>query len=102
MSANVEHVTCQQLVDLLTDYLDGVLDPQRRADVERHIVICGGCANYVDQMRSTVELMSRLAADDPGDEQAGELLGIFRRWREGLPDRDGAGKGSSGAEPDGP
>jgi anti-sigma factor RsiW len=79
MSGRVDHLTCRQLVDVLTDYLDGVLDPRQRADVERHIVICGGCATYVDQMRSTIELLARVADESP---QTDELLAIFRDWRE--------------------
>ena len=80
MTTYVEHVTCQQLVDVLTDYLEGVLDPQQRADVERHIVICGGCANYVEQMRGTIDLLGRVAEEDPADAYAEDLLGIFRAW----------------------
>jgi predicted anti-sigma-YlaC factor YlaD len=70
MSAGVEHVTCQQLVDVLTDYLEGVVDPRQRADIERHLVICRGCANYVEQMRSTIDLLGRIADDGPADAQA--------------------------------
>ena len=82
MSTHVEHVTCQHLVDVLTDYLEGVLDPQQRADIERHIVICDGCASYVEQMRSTIDLLGRIAEEDPEDARADELLGIFRTWRD--------------------
>jgi anti-sigma factor RsiW len=82
MSIPVEHVTCRQLVEVLTDYLEGVLDPRRRADIERHIVICRGCANYVDQMRSTIDLLGRVAAEEPADADAEALLRIFRDWRE--------------------
>jgi predicted anti-sigma-YlaC factor YlaD len=85
MSAGVEHVTCQQLVDVLTDYLERVVDPQRHADIERHLVICRGCANYVEQMRSTIELLGSIAAADPADAQAEQLLGMFRAWRADRP-----------------
>ena len=81
MSAHVEHVTCQQLVEALTDYLDGIMDAEQRADIERHIVFCRGCAAYVEQMRETIALVGRIAGDEPDDKQAGELLGLFRRWQ---------------------
>ena len=81
MSAGVEHVTCQQLVDVLTDYLEDVVDAQQRADIERHLVICRGCANYVEQMRSTIDLLGRIAEEQPADAQAEQLLGMFRAWR---------------------
>ena len=82
MSVRVEHVTCQQFVDVLTDYLEGVVDPQLRADIERHIVICRGCANYAEQMRSTIDLLAQVAAEDVSDGHSGELLELFRRWRD--------------------
>jgi anti-sigma factor RsiW len=83
MTGDVEHVTCQELVEVLTDYLEGALDAGERAEIERHIVICHGCQNYVEQMRSTIDLLGQIAADDPGDTQAGKLLGMFREWQAG-------------------
>jgi anti-sigma factor RsiW len=80
MSA-VDHLTCRQLVDVLTDYLEGVLHPRQRADVERHIVICRGCATYVDQTRATIDLLARVTGERPSDAPADELLAIFRGWR---------------------
>jgi anti-sigma factor RsiW len=82
MSADVEHLTCKQLVDLLTDYLEGAVDAQQRADIERHIVFCRGCANYVEQMRGTIDLLARIAADEPEDAPADDLLAVFRDWRD--------------------
>jgi len=82
MSTPAGHVTCRQLVDALTDYLDGVVDPRLRADIERHIVICRGCANYVEQMRTTIDLLGRIADDEPAEPHAEPLLGIFRAWRD--------------------
>jgi anti-sigma factor RsiW len=81
MRTQVEHVTCQQLVAALTDYLEGVMDAQQRADIERHIVFCRGCATYVEQMRDTIALVGRLAEEAPDSEQTTELMGIFRRWQ---------------------
>ena len=66
MRPDVEHLTCRELVEVLTDYLDGALEPAERADVERHLVICRGCSNYTEQMRSTLGVLSRLA-DEPPD-----------------------------------
>ena len=81
MSARVEHVTCQQLVEALTGYLDGVVDAELRTDIERHIVFCRGCSAYVEQMRETIALVGRIAQDHPDDKQTGELLALFRRWQ---------------------
>jgi anti-sigma factor RsiW len=83
MSADVEHLTCREFVEVLTDYLDNALDPAERAEIERHIVICRGCSNYVEQMRSTIDLLGRLAGDGAGDVGSERLLSMFRAWQAG-------------------
>jgi anti-sigma factor RsiW len=83
MSADVEHLTCREFVEVLTDYLDNALDPAERAEIERHIVICRGCSNYVEQMRSTIDLLGRLARDGAGDVGSERLLSMFRAWQGG-------------------
>ena len=85
MSADVEHLTCKEFVEVLTDYLEDVLDPAERADVERHIVICRGCSNYIEQMRSTIDLLGRIAEEDPGEVHGDRLLALFREWQAGRP-----------------
>lgn len=85
MSADVEHLTCKEFVEVLTDYLEGVLDPAERADVERHIVICRGCSNYIEQMRSTIDLLGRIAEEEPGVAHSARLLALFREWQAGRP-----------------
>jgi hypothetical protein len=83
VSADVEHLTCREFVEVLTDYLENALEPGERAEIERHIVICRGCSNYVEQMRSTIDLLGRIAADDPRDAQSEKLLAMFRAWQAG-------------------
>ena len=85
MSADVEHVTCREFVEVLTDYLENALEPSERAEIERHIVICRGCSNYVEQMRSTIDLLGRVAAQrtHPADAQTEKLLRMFREWQAG-------------------
>jgi predicted anti-sigma-YlaC factor YlaD len=76
-------LSCQELVELVTDYLEGVLPGEERARFEEHIGPCSGCREYVEQMRTTIELVGRLepAALDPEAERA--LLRAFRGWRGG-------------------
>lgn len=76
-------MTCQEFVEVLTEYLEGALDASERADIERHIVICRGCSNYVEQFRSTIDLLGRIAADEPDDGQASAALAVFRDWQAG-------------------
>lgn len=82
---DVEHVTCRELVARLTDYLDGILAPEDCAEIERHLVICRGCSNYVEQFRSTIDLLGRIAAAEPDAAQASAALAVFRKWQAGRP-----------------
>ncbi|HEX4363571.1 MAG TPA: hypothetical protein VHZ75_03415 [Solirubrobacteraceae bacterium] len=87
MRAEVEHVTCREFVEVLTDYLEDAIEPCVRAEIERHIVICRGCSNYVEEMRSTVGLLGRMVAEDAdgadGDAHGEQLLSMFRAWQAG-------------------
>lgn len=76
-------LTCQQVVELVTDYLEGRLSPDQRARFEQHLVYCDPCVDYLQQVRDTVQL-SREAASaglTPHVEQA--LLSAFRGWKKG-------------------
>jgi anti-sigma factor RsiW len=57
-------VPCQALVELVTDYLDDALTPQRRAEVDAHLAICAGCREVLSQWRTIVRLGGHLATDD--------------------------------------
>jgi anti-sigma factor RsiW len=69
---------CDQLVELLTDYLEGALDTACHTDVERHIESCEGCANYLDQMRETIHQIGRLRVEDIPTNALDELLTAFQ------------------------
>jgi anti-sigma factor RsiW len=64
MTANQTQVTCQQLVELATEYLEGLLDPERVAVLDAHLRLCDGCDVYVEQMRQTVIALRGLANGD--------------------------------------
>jgi anti-sigma factor RsiW len=76
-----EDLTCAELVELVTDFLDGALDPADRARFEQHLGICEGCAAYIDQMRVTVELTGRLRLEDLRPDTREALVDAFRGWR---------------------
>jgi anti-sigma factor (TIGR02949 family) len=74
-------ITCQQLVELVTDYLDGALTPSDRERFERHLTTCPGCTTYVEQIRETVRLTGeRLTEETLPDEMRETLLVQFRDW----------------------
>lgn len=79
-------VPCQELVELVTDYLDGTLGPGRRAEVDAHLAICAGCREVLAQWRTVIDLGGRLAAVDAERVDPGvraSLLAAFRALRAG-------------------
>ena len=80
-------LTCQQVVELVTEYLDGVMEPRRRARFEAHLAGCDGCTNYLEQFRMTVAVIGRLDVGDVPEPVMSDLLSAFRDWAD---DRSGA------------
>jgi anti-sigma factor RsiW len=77
-------MTCREVVELMTDYLDGALSPTERARFERHIGGCDGCTAYLAQLRKTREVVGRLADEPIPASLEQELLEAFRNWRSGI------------------
>jgi anti-sigma factor RsiW len=76
---------CRELVELVTDYLEGALPPEERARFEQHLVICSGCAAYVRQLRAALDAAGRLSEDSLPDEARDRLLTAFRDWKRRRP-----------------
>ena len=81
MSQDTAQLSCQELVELVTDYFEGALSPEEHARFEAHVERCQGCGVYLEQMRTTVRMLGHLpvAALPAGAER--ELLDAFRGWR---------------------
>jgi len=75
-------MTCKELVEVVSDYLDGTLPPDDRRLLEEHLEECPYCAEYIDQMRQTIEALGGLREDSIAPETRDELLGAFRGWRD--------------------
>lgn len=73
-------LACQELVEIVTDYLENALTPDDRARFEAHLAGCGGCSAYLDQMRHTISVVGRLRAEDIPAPAMDELLVAFRGW----------------------
>jgi predicted anti-sigma-YlaC factor YlaD len=69
------------LVELVTDYLEGVLRPADRARLEAHIAHCEYCRTYLDQMRTTIRLLGKLTTESLSPVAQHELLTRFRDWK---------------------
>ena len=77
---NPEELTCRELVELVTDYLEGALPPVEAARFEAHLDDCDGCPMYVDQFRTTIYLVGRLEEADVSPNARVTLLREFRAW----------------------
>ena len=73
-------LTCAELVELVTDYLEGNLPDGERRRFEAHIASCDDCTRYLDQIRETIAIAGRIEPDDLSDEARSELLAAFRDW----------------------
>lgn len=82
-AVNDEPLTCQELVEIVTSYLDGSLAPDARARFEAHLAVCRGCVHYVVQMRQTIRVSGTLTAEAIPDEVCDHLLEAFRAWKRG-------------------
>jgi anti-sigma factor RsiW len=73
-------LACRQVVELVTAYLDDALDPVDRERFEEHLVFCDGCANYLEQMRTTIRLTGGAGLVLPAALES-RLLDAFNDWR---------------------
>jgi anti-sigma factor RsiW len=74
-------LTCQELVELVTDYLEDALPSHERLRFEDHLAGCAGCRRYLEQMRLTVTTLGRLCEDDLSSAARDDLLAAFRTWK---------------------
>jgi anti-sigma factor (TIGR02949 family) len=78
MSDASETMRCVELVEVITDYLEGKLPASQRTQVERHLASCPGCANYVQKMRETIRLSGRLRDEAIPNDVRARMLAAFR------------------------
>ncbi len=74
-------LSCREIVELVSDYLEGALDAPTTAKVEAHLAVCPGCETYLAQLRATVALLGEVSPETlPPDTVAG-LVAAFRELR---------------------
>lgn len=86
MSAELPEMPCQELVERVTDYLEGALSDDDRARLEAHLRACDPCAEYLDQLGRTLAVTGELRQADVDAAPAlrDELMRSFRAWRDEL------------------
>jgi anti-sigma factor RsiW len=77
---SAQALTCHEVVELITDYLEGSLPDDDRRRVEEHLAGCDGCSHYLEQMRETIRLSGMLSEEQIPEEQMQQLLDAFRTW----------------------
>jgi anti-sigma factor RsiW len=78
---DADDLTCQELVDLITDYLEKALPPAERQRVAAHLATCADCADYLGQMRVTLRLLGQLTPEPAPVAARDRLLNLFRHWK---------------------
>jgi anti-sigma factor RsiW len=67
----------------MTAYLEGELDPRDRERLEAHLADCPHCAEYLAQLRVTIDALGQADVDDLSDDAVDDLVELYRRWRTG-------------------
>ena len=73
-------LTCHEVIDLLTDYVEDALPAVERRRVEEHLAICDGCTTYLEQVRETIRLTGMLTEEQIPEQEKQRLLVAFRGW----------------------
>jgi anti-sigma factor RsiW len=74
-------LTCPDVVELITDYIEGALRPDAAARVATHLAECDGCAAYLDQMRSAAAMLPGLELPGLPEDACEKLVDAFRDWQ---------------------
>jgi anti-sigma factor RsiW len=86
ITSHVEtEMTCQELVQLVTEYLEGKLSLSEQFRFDAHLRTCSACAVYIEQLRTTIGMVGKLSRSSISPEAERELLATFRRWKSGSP-----------------
>lgn len=74
-------LTCQEITEVITDYLEGRMSLMNRVRFRAHIGACRGCRTYLDQMKLTIRTLGKLPTHDIPPEVRAQLLARFRDWK---------------------
>ena len=78
---SADDLTCKELVELVSDYIEGALPPHERTRFDMHLRQCPHCTRYVEQMRDTIRITGALRESDVTPEAKDALLAAFRGWK---------------------
>ena len=76
-----QELECREVVEVVTDYLEGTMAPDERRRFPQPLTACEGCQDYLEQMRTVIRVVGRPAVDAVPAETMAGLLRAFRDWR---------------------
>ncbi len=74
-------ISCTELVEIVTDYLEDQVDDDLRTEIEAHLALCPGCDAYLEQMRATIRVLGRVPVESLSEEARDDLVAAFRSFR---------------------
>lgn len=77
----MDELACRDLVERVTDYLEGVVGADEAARINHHLAGCDGCSAYLEQVRTSVRVSAALPREVPTARAEADLLGIYRAWK---------------------
>ncbi len=77
-------LSCKELVELVTEYLENSLPLGEKAQFEAHLAVCTACRTYLEQMRQTVRTVGHLTEESLDPTTRDKLLALFRNWKNGV------------------
>jgi len=78
----VSELTCQELVELVTEYFERSLSAPERARFETHLADCEGCSAYLEQMKQTIWAVGQITENDISPQARTDLLSLFNDWKK--------------------
>jgi predicted anti-sigma-YlaC factor YlaD len=74
-------LTCREVIELLSDYVEGALSTDDQRRVDEHLALCDGCTTYLEQIRETIRLSGMVSEEQVPEPEKTALLDAFRDWR---------------------
>ena len=74
-------LTCHEVIELLSNYIEGALPADERRRVDEHLALCDGCTTYLEQMRDAIRLSGMVTEEQVPEDDKAALLAAFRDWR---------------------
>jgi hypothetical protein len=82
MARDSTTLTCQEVVELVTEFLGDSMNAEDRVRLEQHLLVCPPCTLHLGQMKATLDYAARLRTEAAPGEIHQELIERFRRWSQ--------------------